>query len=231
MITHQIDSSLKHFNDNYFVRNYKNNPEREEMYRVEFERIDAFLPQQKCRVLDVGCGLGNFLAHFNDSKYEKYGVEISEYAINIARQKNIIIKTEEESYDYPENFFDLVIFRGSVQHLPCPFYVIMQCTKILKSGGMMVFLATPNSNSPYYYRFKHLKFLAPETTYLVPSDIMMSNLLHNYGLEVVEITYPYKGTPYAKPFNDRIKFFLSAFGFKFSFAYPKSMMEIFAYKK
>lgn len=221
----------RHFNDDYFIRNYKSNSAREEMYKAEYLKIDELVQGTNCKVLDVGCGLGNFLDHFDVEKYEKYGIEISDYAIEIALKKNIIVKTGENSYNYPDEFFDVIVFRGSIQHIPCPFTVIMKCYNLLKKNGIIVFLATPNSNSPYYYRFKNLKFLAPETTYLVPSDLMMSNLLKNFGFEILKINFPYKSTPYAKPFTDRLKYLLSFIGLNYSFAYPKSMMEIFAFKK
>jgi hypothetical protein len=108
--------------------------------------------------------------------------------------------------------------------------MIKTCVNLLAVGGYLVFLATPNSNSAYYRRFKTLPFLTPHANFLIPSDIMLKNALHNFGLEVVNIRYPYLGGPYANPLKDHFHYLFSFLGIKRKFPFWKSSIEVYARK-
>ena len=214
------------FNKNYF-KVYENDVKREKMYRSEIQKIYKYHSQGK--ILDVGCGIGKFLSFFDENRWDKYGVEVSSYAIEESKKNNIQFK-EGSQYDYPDSYFDVIVFRGSLQLIPEPFSIILKCIKLLKKGGLMVFLSTPNSNSPYYRRFKTLPVLHPHHNYLIPSDILVSNAITNFGLKVDQIHYPYLSGPYAKPLIDSFYYLLSYIGIKKKFAFFKSTMEIYAIK-
>jgi len=217
----------KRYDDQYFAV-YRNDNARKKMYQEEREQIESL--KNGGRILDVGCGIGVFLEEFSASKWEKYGTDISDLAINEARSRGINVNDFENAYDYPSSYFDVIVFRGSLQLIPTPFYVIEICSRLLSSGGYMIFLSTPNSNSPYYKRFKTLPFLTPHANFLIPSDVMMKNALKNFGLQVERIRYPYLGGPYAKPLRDHLFFLLSYFGVKKKFPFWRSVMEIYARK-
>jgi len=221
------DNPELRFDENYFTM-YREDPKRVAMYEQEIARIEKF--KSSGRVLDVGCGIGVFLEKFSAQKWDRYGVDVSDVAIKEARARGIKVREFHEAYDYPDSFFDVIIFRGSLQLIPAPFSVIRKCIDLLAPGGYLIFLATPNSNSIYYRRFRALPFLTPHLNYLIPSDVMMENALSNFGLETVLIHYPYLGSPYAKPVRDHLYFALSFLGLKKKFAFWKSSMEIYARK-
>ena len=215
------------FDENYFSV-YGNDPKREIMYRSEHDRIMKVKSSGK--ILDVGCGIGAFLEHFSSDNWQKFGVEVSLHASETARAKGISIQSGDKSYDYPPNFFDVIVMRGSLQHLPDPFVTIAKCNDLLSSGGFLIFLATPNTNSPYFWRYKTLPTLTESLNFLQPSDIMIKNVLKNIGFENITVRYPYLDTPYANVLLDHIMFFFSFFGIHRKFAFWKSMMEIYARK-
>jgi len=215
------------FDQSYFSV-YGNDPRRLIMYRAERDRIEMFKSSGK--ILDVGCGIGAFLDEFNSSRWQKYGVDISSHAIAISRSKGIIIQEGDYAYDYPSDFFDVIVFRGSLQHLSHPFKTIQDCYRILTPSGLIVFLATPNTNSPYFNRFKTLPFLTPTINILQPSDLMMKYALQNMGFKVARIVYPYLDTPYARPLFDHLFYLLSFLGLRRNFAFWRSSMEIYALK-
>jgi len=199
------------------------------MYREERGRIETLKPNGG-RILDVGCGIGGFLSEFDTQNWDCYGVDVADLAIKEARSRGIKVNDFSEAYAYPDQFFDVIVFRGSIQLIPTPFFVIETCIRLLKPGGYLVFLATPNSNSLYYWRFKTLPFLTPHGNFLIPSDIMMKNALQNFGLDVIDIRYPYLGGPYANPLRDHFLYFLSFFGVRREFPFWRSSMEIYARK-
>ncbi|MCZ6775498.1 MAG: class I SAM-dependent methyltransferase [Ignavibacteria bacterium] len=181
-------------------------------------------------MLDVGCGLGLFLKLFDSTKWQKHGIDISDVAVAQARARGIIVKDYDFGYDYPHEMFDVIVFRGSIQHLDTPFAVIKKCVTLLKSGGLMAFLSTPNCNSICYRLFGSLPFLTPELNFLIPSDTMLTNALTNFGLEVVGVRYPYLETPYARPFRDHAFFLVRCLGIRVKFAFWKNIMEVYAMK-
>jgi SAM-dependent methyltransferase len=207
---------------------YRGDPKREAMYRQERKQIEELVPSG--RILDVGCGLGGFLAGFVPEKWDRYGTDISDVAIAEARARGIKVNDFAEAYSYPPSFFDVIVWRGTLQLIPTPFALIQTCIRLLNPGGYLVFLATPNSNSPYYQRFRTLPFLTPHLNYLIPSDIMMRDALQNFGLEVVKIRYPYLGGPYARPLRDVALYLLSFVGIRRKFPFWRSSMEIYARK-
>jgi SAM-dependent methyltransferase len=222
-----IESQRDRYDDSYFAV-YREDPNRLAMYRQEKLRIETLQPEG--RILDVGCGIGMFLSEFSPERWERFGVDVSELAIKEARSKGIYVNDFDRAYDYPDSYFDVIVFRGSLQLIPTPFQVIETCIRLLAPGGYLVFLATPNSNSPYYRRFKTLPFLTPHANFLIPSDIMMKDALQNFGLTIKDIVFPYIDTPYAHPIRDHLLFAFSFFGIKRKFAFWRSSMEIYAQK-
>ena len=74
-------------------------------------------------------------------------MEISEYAIEKAIANGISFDKDINS---EKDFFDIIIFRGTIQHLDHPFLYIEKAYKALRKGGYVFYLATPNINSLYY---------------------------------------------------------------------------------
>lgn len=196
---------------------------RATMYRQEYERIRAYV--NSGRVLDVGCGLGEFLSIFEDG-WEKYGADISPYALEAASSRGISTILPED----PDGTFDLVVFRGTLQHLDEPLSAIKHSIRLLKPGGYLVFLATPNAGSLCYRLFQELPMLSPRHNFVVISAKILRQILENLGLEVRALCFPYLDTPYASPFRDIAQFFLRVIGIRTRFPFWGNLMECYARK-
>lgn len=200
---------------------------RDKMYLQEFSRLKKYFDLDKGgRVLDIGCGRGNFLSLFGE-KWQKYGIEISDFGRQECRKRNIIV-----DFELKDNFFDLIIFRGTIQHIPDPIYRIGECYYWLRPGGGIAFLVTPNINSIYYKLFSTLPLLVPDQNFFLPSDITLKQILLNFGFKVKGMEYPYLGTPYASPLKDFFNFLLKILKIKKNVKFPfyKSIMECYAQK-
>ncbi len=217
----------KLYTDEYFSSRNFSDKKRLKSFDLEGCFIREFIDSGV--VCDVGCSTGEFLKKI-DWSGDKYGMEVNDYAINIAKEngfsfdKNILNQVD---------FFDLVIFRGTIQHLPNPFLYIENAYNSLKKGGLIVFLSTPNANSIYYKIFNNLPFLDSSLNFYIPSDTTLNNSLSNFGFDIVRIEYPYLKSPYARPVLDYSKFILKFFSRsdKISFAFPGSMMNVIAIKR
>ena len=211
-----------------YFRVYRSDPKREAWYRAERDRILVF--KKSGKILDVGCGLGKFLEGFDPARWERFGVDVSDVAIREARERGIRVQDYERAYDYPGEFFDVIVFRGTVQHLDTPFEVIKRCILLLKPGGLIAFLSTPNSRGICYRLFGTLPFLDDRLNFLIPSDRMLRNILVNFGLDVTRVRYPYLETPYARPVRDHLGFLLRCLGVPVRFAFWGNLMEVYAVK-
>lgn len=149
------------------------------------------------RILDVGCGLGFFLSAI-DSSWEKYGIEISQHAVNFIREnfKDIQIHGGTlEDASFETNFFDVVLFYHVVEHLEKPIDALRLINKYLKRGKILI-IGTPNIDSFCARRFKgnfrllgdgHLNLFSPRT---------LDKLLRMSKFETFRREYPFFKTDY-----------------------------------
>lgn len=194
------------------------------MYAQEFKRIGRYV--QAGAVLDVGCGLGDFLQLFDPVRWQRYGIEVSPYAREIAQSRGI----QMELPAVPAEFFNLIVFRGTIQHLDEPLGMIKNCIRWLRPGGYLVFLATPNIGGVVYRLFQELPALDPKYNFMLVSDRILRQILENLGMVVIGFEFPYLGTPYAEPARDLWRFLLRCLGVPGRFAFWGNMLECYAHK-
>jgi SAM-dependent methyltransferase len=215
------------FTDDYFLDRKGNNKLRLKQFDLDYKYICKF--KKRGNICDVGCSTGEFLSHVK-WRDGRYGMETNEYAKKIAMKT---INFEKNIYT-EKGFFDLVLFRGTIQHVDDPFNMIRESHKALNENGYIVFLATPNIESILY----KLKNTLPvfhnyeDTIYYRPSFHGLINLLKNFEFEVIDVSFPYINTPYRNFIYDHFNFFRNILSKKF---YPHpfwgSMMNIIAKKK
>jgi SAM-dependent methyltransferase len=102
------------------------------------------------RVLEIGCGLGHLLTWFNN-RYEVYGGDINEWALEQARQNvpegQFDLLDAQDLSAFPDGHFKIVIAKHVVEHLPEPEKAVSEMGRVLAVGGLLV-LGTPNMDSP-----------------------------------------------------------------------------------
>lgn len=133
------------------------------------------------RLLDVGCGNGNFLAVMKKLGWNVSGVEPDINAAMIASAHSlappIFIGTLEEA-SFIDNSFDAITAHHVIEHTHDPISFLREAYRILKPGGRLV-ITTPNIESLGHRVFKrdwrglevprHLQLFSP-TTLRVCSD-------------------------------------------------------------
>jgi SAM-dependent methyltransferase len=112
------------------------------MMEPVFKRAAQLIQQRKGkgRLLDVGAGFGFFLAEMRKQGWDVVGVEISQRAIDHAR--DILGLTVHpgplEKVGFSENYFDVVSGFYIIEHLPDPMAFLRECYRILKPGGLLL---------------------------------------------------------------------------------------------
>jgi SAM-dependent methyltransferase len=220
-----------HFGAEYFCQRQGNDPRRQRSFAQERAYLLRWLGQEAFvtgTLLDVGCSTGEFIDALGWNRDRIYGMEISAYAREVAARKGVRFDRDLLN---AEEFFDLIVFRGTIQYISNPFHYIQRAFQSLKPGGHIVFIATPNTNSPYYRHFGTLPFLEEPVNYWIPADASLRMVLSNCGFALVDLCHPYFGTPYAQPLRDHVRFlFKILFRTRTKFAFRRSMLWALARK-
>lgn len=107
------------------------------------------------RILDYGCGEGEFLNYCKKQGWNCVGVEINENARKIALEKGLKVETPERFYSFEEEQFDVITLWHVLEHVYDLNKFIEQAKKSLKRDGFAV-IALPNFNSydaQYYKKY------------------------------------------------------------------------------
>lgn len=123
--------------------------------------------QKTGRLLDVGCGRGEYLSVFADLGCEVAGVDISPAAPGWAGDAFpvAVANLENEPMPYPAESFDFIFSKSVIEHIRHPVTVMTKVFSVLKPGGTAVIM-TPswrhNSWGPFYIDHTHVTpFTAP----------------------------------------------------------------------
>jgi SAM-dependent methyltransferase len=94
------------------------------------------------RLLDVGCGSGEFLALAREHGWSAGGIEISSSGAALARRRGLPV--HGDTGELPEDHFDAVTLWNVVDFFRRPVEQMREIHRLLAPGGL-VFLRTPNA--------------------------------------------------------------------------------------
>ena len=100
------------------------------------------------RILDVGCGTGEFerLILSEHPEQPMVGVDISEKMLSAARQKNsthssaTFLRANASALPFPDNSFDLVVSASAFHYFDQPMASLREMRRVLAPGGSVVIL-------------------------------------------------------------------------------------------
>ena len=157
-------------------------------------------------VLDVGCGLGTFLAVAKKIGWRVRGLDVSAYASQQVREKLKIDVFTGSLADVPwsAGSFDLITFWDSIEHVSQPRLYLEKAKELLKPQGLMI-ISTDNfdcligdiakaaytlSGGAIRYPMQRL-FIPYNATYF--TDRQFRRMVEELGLEVLvsqKVEYP-----------------------------------------
>lgn len=197
----------KFYSEHYFIdhENPEDADKRDRMYEIDRDFLEEVIPGGK--LLDVGCGGGFFLMKFSQ-KWEKCGIEFDDKAASHGRQAfGMDIRTGTFSSScFPASYFDCVMMRGAIEHVPDPKTYVAEAARVLKPGGFLYITATPNvdSFSARIYREKWNQFKPLEHIYYF-SPKTLDLLVGAFGFVRVKSGFHYLETPYADIEKDHLR--------------------------
>ena len=149
------------------------------------------------KLLDVGCGNGDFTLELSKLGFDVQGIDISEEHNLGDRFTKTNIQTEK--YPFPDNHFDLVFSKSVIEHLREPDFLFDEVHRVLKPGGTFVCL-TPSYKHSYKEQFyiDHTH-VTPFTRYSLETLCELSGFEYKFLTPFVKL-FALIPIPY-RPFN------------------------------
>lgn len=105
------------------------------------------------RLLDVGCGNGDFLVLARSAGWDAYGVDFDAAAVSAAQSQGLnVVQGGIEVFDGQSAKFDAITLSHVVEHVHDPRALLEACFRLLKPGGYF-WVETPNLDSLGHGRF------------------------------------------------------------------------------
>ena len=160
---------------------------RRRLFRSKIKLIKKYISEEGS-VLDLGCGMGFFLLEMQKEGYYVQGLDISEYAADIATNKlnTRIFSGDLSDISFEHKQFDIVTFWDVLEHLYNPVKSLKEVSRIIKQNGVLI-IETLNISSltarvlkekwPLYFPPYHLYYYNRKS---------ISRLLEKTGFEIVK---------------------------------------------
>ncbi len=133
-----------------------------------FYAVNVNVPDgaRRGKLLDIGCGSGDFLHEMKSLGWDVRGVEPSPAACLLAEKRWGIKPLCGEVKDVEERGFDLVSLRGVIEHLYNPLETLGEIRGLLNPGGR-VFITTHNieGSGPRFYGTRWVGWEVPQHLY------------------------------------------------------------------
>lgn len=105
------------------------------------------LPHSQARLLDVGCGNGNYLEFARRAGWQVQGLDFDPRAVAAARERGLDVFEGTIKHLAAERAcYDRITLSHILEHVYDPWELLADCYRLLKPGGVL-WLETPNIDS------------------------------------------------------------------------------------
>ena len=173
--------------------------------RLQLDDIIQYLGDARSAVpapklLEIGCGLGNFLYVAHQAGFDVYGIDVSESAVAHA---NAALGQERagvgllENLDIEPQTYDIVVLADVIEHVRDPRAFLDHVQTLIKPGGI-IFMAAPSLDSltaklmgPYWIEFKleHLFYFNRKTILRLLRTCGFSDVVLGKGYKILSFDY------------------------------------------
>lgn len=196
----EIDSKIKNITKNIpkayrsigskdpkdvWKRYWENNDPEKEVRKIENHLMDwrqVYLKYLKknYKIIDAGCGLGKWVVYLNSEGYDIIGVEREKGAVKLMLQFYPSVHgivCDVEALSFPDNFFDVYISGGVIEHFANgPQKALLEAKRVLRPDGLLL-LSVPIRTPIAFLYFAKL-----------PVKNFVKSLLKKYRSQKVEFS-------------------------------------------
>ena len=144
------------------------------------------------RLLDMGCGNGEFLLRARSAGWTVVGVDFDPKAVEVASSQGLDIRLGSvQELDPTAEQFDVITLAHVIEHVHQPIEILKACYRLLKPGGIL-WLETPNMASEGHRLFgENWRGLEPPRHLVLFTLESMNSAMRNAGFAEVKIL-PYR---------------------------------------
>lgn len=150
------------------------------------------------RLLDIGCGNGNFILFMQKFGYDVCGVELNPEAqkFTCGKLKDRIFYNELKECNFQAKTFDIITMMQTLEHVYNLSEIFNEIKRVLKDDGIL-YISVPNTDffesrlfGPYYYNLevpRHLYFFTKKSikNLMLKNNFMVKRFFRNSILEWV----------------------------------------------
>jgi SAM-dependent methyltransferase len=162
--------------------------------RLYLQSIKALVKAPVPRLLEIGCGSGDFLVEAQSNGFDVEGLEYSPHAVSTANTRlssEAVRVGSLETSNLPANAYDVAAAFDVIEHLRDPVSSLKKIYSSLKPGGILA-IATPSldSWSRHLLGSHWMEYKTEHLTYFGKRSLKL--LLENLGFTFVEFAPNYK---------------------------------------
>jgi 2-polyprenyl-3-methyl-5-hydroxy-6-metoxy-1,4-benzoquinol methylase len=139
--------------------------------------FDRFAMKKGDRLLDIGCGRGDFTKAFKDLGLQVAGIDREQgdsellQGIDVRIQKDL----ENDAFPFEDNSFDVVFSKSVIEHVRTPDTFMKEQLRVLKPGGRLITM-TPDWHTQMFIFYDDHTHVHPYTATGMKDLFAMSGL-------------------------------------------------------
>jgi glycosyltransferase involved in cell wall biosynthesis/SAM-dependent methyltransferase len=175
--------------------------------RLYLAEIGRYSGLRHGRLLEIGCGDGDFLVAAEAESWRVTGVEYSPSACEKVRcrlKNGEVYSGELQSANLPTEQYDLCVLSDVIEHVRDPLDFLREIHRVLKPGGIL-FIATPSidSWSARFMKQKWMEFKAEHLTYFDRQTLQTALAKSGFRDVIVEAGWKILSFDYVKMHFER----------------------------
>ena len=130
------------------------------------------------KLLEIGCGRGDFINKFSHNKVECYATDILPEAENFL-EKTVKFKQNDigkEILPFDDNYFDAIYTKSLIEHIDNYSFFFNECKRVLKKSGQLI-IYTPDWETQYLHFYDDITHIKPFT------KITLENCFKTFGFK------------------------------------------------
>lgn len=142
--------------------------------------FDRFNMQPGQKLIDIGCGRGDFLFNFKKLGMKVYGIDKEKYPSDLLNEIDIKLGSIDSlSSMFEPNIFDYVFCKSVIEHIQDPGILLKEIYRILKPNGLLIIM-TPDWIS-------NIKIFFDDYTHITPfTKTSLKDALNMFGFRNTE---------------------------------------------
>jgi 2-polyprenyl-3-methyl-5-hydroxy-6-metoxy-1,4-benzoquinol methylase len=160
--------------------------------------IRGTIIKKDIKILDIGCGSGQFLYEMKTLGLDVYGVEPGKFDEEGNKKYDLNIKKGNiGKIKYPKEYFDIITLNHVLEHINNPNTTLLEIKRIIKKEGTFI-LGVPNTNSLAFKIFGKNWYQLDIPRHIINySEKNLKFLLNKSGFKVIKIRYNSRPSQFA----------------------------------